>query len=128
MNVALWIVAGLLAFVLLASSAKIIVPKEKLASMGGETAGWVEDFSPGALKAIGVLEFLGAAGLFLPAALNIAPVLVPVAASGAVLLFVGAATVRLRRGERATIVLDLMFLAMAAFVAWGRFGPKPLTG
>jgi hypothetical protein len=63
MNVALWIVAGLLTVVLLASSAKIVVPNEKVASMGGQTAGWVEDFSPRALKAIGVLEFLGAASL-----------------------------------------------------------------
>jgi DoxX-like family len=128
MNVALWIVAGLLAVVLLFSSAKIVVPKEKLANMGGAETEWVEDFSPAALKAIGVLELLGAAGLILPAALNIAPVLVPVAASGAALLFVGAVTMRLRRGERATIVLDLIFLAMAVFVAWGRFGPKPFTG
>jgi len=122
LNVALWIVAGLLAVVLLGSSAKIFVPKEKLAAMGPTTR-WVEDFSPRALKAIGGLEFLGAVGLILPAALGIAPVLVPLAASGAVLLFAGAAITRLRRGEKATIVVDLAFLTMAAFVAWGRFGP-----
>lgn len=122
LNVALWIVAGLLAVVLLSGSAKIFVPKEKLAGIGAATR-WVEDFSPGALKTIGVLEFLGAVGLILPAALGIAPVLVPLAASGAVLLFGGAVTMRLRRGERATIVGDLVYLAMAAFVAWGRFGP-----
>src|SRR5262245_57156734 len=75
MNVALWIVAGLLAAVLLGSSAKTFVPKEKMAGMLGEGSRWVEDFSPGALKAIGVLEFLGAVGLILPAALDIAPVL-----------------------------------------------------
>ncbi|HEX6454456.1 MAG TPA: DoxX family protein [Trebonia sp.] len=122
LNVALWIVAGLLAAVLLGSSAKIFVPKEKLAGKGSATR-WVEDFSPGALKAIGGLELLGAVGLILPAALGIAPVLVPLAASGAVLLFIGAVIMRLRRGERATIVIDLVCLAMAAFVAWGRFGP-----
>jgi hypothetical protein len=123
MNVALWIVAGLLAVVLLAASSKIVVPKEKLAGMGAATR-WVEDFSPRALRAIGVLELLGAVGLILPAALGIAPVLVPLAASGAVLLFAGAVIMRLRRGERAAIVFDLVYLAMAAFVAWGRFGPE----
>ena len=128
MNVALWIVAGLLAVVLLGSSAKMFVPKEKMAGMLGDQSRWVEDFSPGALKAIGVLELLGAVGLILPAALDIAPVLVPLAASGAVLLFVGAVITRLRRGERATIVVDLVYLAMAAFVAWGRFGPESFTG
>jgi DoxX-like family len=40
--------------------------------------------------------------------LDIAPVLVPLAASGVVLLFVGAVIMRLRRGERATIVGDLV--------------------
>ena len=126
MNVALWIVAGLLALVLLVSSAKMFVPKNKMAAMGAYSR-WVEDFSPGALKAIGALELLAAAGLILPAALDIAPVLVPLAATGAVLLFVGAVITRLRRGEKATIVGDLVYLALAGFVAWGRFGPEPFT-
>lgn len=127
MNLALWIVAGLLAAVLLFSSAKLVVPKEKLAGMGTATR-WVEDFSPGALKAIGALELLAAAGLILPAALDIAPVLVPVTATCVVVLFVGAVITRLRRGERTTILFDLVYLAMAAFVAWGRFGPGSFTG
>jgi DoxX-like family len=61
-------------------------------------------------------EFLAAVGLIVPAALGIAPVLVPLAATGAVLLFAGAVIMRLRRGERATIIADLVYLAMAAFV------------
>jgi hypothetical protein len=127
MNLALWIAAGLLAVVLLVSSAKLFVPKEKMAAMGAATR-WVEDFSPGALRAIGALEVLAAVGLILPATLDIAPVLVPLAATGAVLLFVGAVTMRLRRGERVTIVGDLIYLALAGFVAWGRFGPESFTG
>ena len=71
---------------------------------------------------------LAAVGLILPAALDIAPVLVPLAAVGAVLLFVGAVITRLRRGEKVTIVADLVYLAMAAFVAWGRFGPESFSG
>ncbi len=129
MNVALWVIAGVLAVVFLgASISKLLVPKEKLAGTMGNLSKWVEDFSPGALKAIAVVEFLGAVGLILPAALNIAPVLVPVAACGAVLLFAGAAITRLRRGERATIAGDLVYLALAAFVAAGRFGPWSFTG
>jgi hypothetical protein len=128
LNLALWIVAGILAVVfLVGSSTKLFVPKEKLAGMGGAASRWVEDFSPGALKAIGALEFLAAVGLIVPAALGIAPVLVPLAATGAVLLFAGAVIMRLRRGERATIIGDLVYLAMAAFVAWGRFGPGSFT-
>jgi hypothetical protein len=126
LNLSLWIVAGLLAVVLLVSSAKLFVPKEKMAAMHAATR-WVDDFSPAALKAIGALELLVAAGLILPAALDIAPVLVPLAATGAVLLLAGAVTMRLRRHE-VYFVVDLAYLALAAFVAWGRFGPEPFTG
>jgi hypothetical protein len=121
-NLALWIAAGLLATVLLVSTSKMFVPREKIASVG-RAAEWVMDFSPGALRAIGTLEILAAAGLILPAALDIAPVLVPVTATCVAALFTGAVIMRLRRGERATIAADLIYLAIAVFVAWGRFGP-----
>jgi hypothetical protein len=126
MNLALWISAGLLAALFLVGGAtKLILPKEKLATMpGGE---WVEDFSAGAVKAIGVPELLAAMGLILPAALDIAPVLVPLAAVGAVLVMVGAIITRLRRHE-AKAVAELAYLALAVFVAWGRFGPESFTG
>jgi hypothetical protein len=68
------------------------------------------------------------AGLILPAALDIAPVMVPVTAVNVAVLFTGAAIMRLRRGEKATVVPDLVYLAMAIFVAWGRFGPESFTG
>jgi DoxX-like protein len=73
LNLALWVAAAILAVVfLVASSTKLFVPKQKLAGMGGAASRWVEDFSPGALKAIGAPEFLAAVGLIVPAALGIA--------------------------------------------------------
>jgi hypothetical protein len=73
MNLALWIVAGLLAVAYMFSGAgKLIMSKEKIAAMS-EATGWVEDFSPGSLKTIGALEVLAAVGLILPAALDVAP-------------------------------------------------------
>src|SRR5918994_2473271 len=124
MNRALWIVAGLLAVVYLASGVgKLVVPKEKLATFPG--AGWVNDFSAGAVKAIGALEVLAAVGLVLPAALGIAPVLVPLAAAGLVVLMAGAVITRLRRREAKAMVADLVYLALAAFVAWGRKSGPP---
>jgi hypothetical protein len=127
MNLSLWIVAGLLAVVYLLSGAgKLIVPKEKLATAPG--GGWVEDFSAGSVKAIGALEVLAAVGLVLPAAPGIAPVLVPLAAAGLVLIMVGAVITRLRRHEPKAMVADLAYLALAGFVAWGRFfGPESFT-
>ena len=123
MNVALWVVAGLLAAVFVISgSAKLFVPKEKLATV--PLGGWTGDASVGFVKALGVLELLAAAGLILSAALGIAPVLVPLAAIGVVLLMVGATITHLRRHEPAGVVLNLIYLAMAAFVVWGRVGPE----
>jgi hypothetical protein len=129
MNLALWIVAGVLAVAYVVGGVgKLIVPKEKIAA-GGSTGRWVEDFSPGAVKAIGGLEVLAALGLVLPAALNIAPVLVPLAALGLVIIMTGACITRIRRREFTIMVmLDLPYLAAAAFVAWGRLGLEPFTG
>ncbi|WP_227025932.1 DoxX family protein [Streptomyces fodineus] len=78
----------------------------------------------GGVKAIGALEVLAAVGLILPAALGIAPVLVPLAALGLVILMTGAAITRLRRHEVRFMVVDVVYIVLAAFVAWGRFGPE----
>ncbi|MER7830181.1 DoxX family protein [Streptomyces sp. NPDC095602] len=127
MNLALWIVAGLLALVYVTGGVgKLVVPKEKLVAMG-PSAEWAEDFSAGAIKAIAALQVLGGIGLVLPALLGIAPVLVPLAAVGLVLMMTGAAIVRLRRHENKLVLVDLVYLTLAAFVAWGRFGPEAFT-
>ncbi|NUT18764.1 MAG: DoxX family protein [Hamadaea sp.] len=128
MNTTLWIFAGLLAAILLVSTSKMFIPREKIAAVGGTAAQWVLDFSPTALRTIASLELLAAAGLILPAALNIAPILVPITATCVAALFAGAVTMRLRRGERATVTPDLIYLALAIFLAWGRFGPESFTG
>lgn len=123
MNLALWIVAALLAAVfLLAGATKLFIPQEKLAK--APAGGWVLDFSPGFVKALGAVEILGAAGLILPAALGIAPVLVPVAAVGLALIMIGAAIVTSRRKEFKHALLNLTYLALIVFVASGRFGPE----
>ncbi len=127
MDVALWIIAGLLAAVFFAGGvAKVIVPKAKLAALPG--GGWVEHFSAAAVKGLGVVDILAAIGLILPAAINIAPVLVPLAAIGVMLLMIGAIVTRVHSHLVRTIAPDLAYLALAGFVAWGRFGPGSFTG
>lgn len=121
MNIALRVAAGLLALVFCgAGAAKIAQSKEKLTASA--SMAWAKDFSPGVIKAIGFLEVLGAIGLVLPATVDIAPVLVPVAATGLVLTMVGAAITHARRKEAQPIVMNVILLALAVFVAWGRFG------
>ena len=121
MNIVLWIIAGLLALAFAgAGLMKLAQPKEKLAASG---MGWTEQFSPAAVKAIGALELLAAIGLILPAALDIAPILVPIAALGLIALMIGAALTHARRKENPMIGANLLLLVLAAVVAWGRFGP-----
>jgi uncharacterized membrane protein len=117
MNITLWIIAGLLAAAFLAAGLmKATQPQEKLAASGMT---WAADFPAGAVKAIGVVEVLGALGLVLPAMVNIAPVLVPWAAVGIAVTMLGAAVVHLRQGEAKA---NLVILLLAVVVAWGRFG------
>ena len=121
MNIVLWIIAGLLAVAFAgAGLMKLAQPKEKLAASG---MGWTEQFSPAAVKAIGALEVLAAIGLILPAALDIVPILVPIAALGLIALMIGAALTHARRKESPMIGANLLLLVLAAVVAWGRFGP-----
>jgi hypothetical protein len=59
MNIALWIVQGIAAFmILMAGGMKLMQAKEQMA----EKMAWVEDFSQGQIRGIGVLEILGAQG------------------------------------------------------------------
>lgn len=119
MNLALWIAAGVLAAVALTGGiTKTFVPKEKLAAAHG--GGWTGDASTGFVKTLGVLELLAAAGLVLSAALDIAPVLVPITAVCWIALMVGAAITHRRRGENGLVLLNLAYLAIALFIAVGR--------
>jgi uncharacterized membrane protein YphA (DoxX/SURF4 family) len=122
MNVTLWIVAGVLAlFFIGAGVNKLLRTKEKL--LENPNMGWAADFSPGMLKLIGAAEVLGGIGLVLPAALDIAPILTPIAATGLAVIMVGAIITHARRKEYAPVVMNVVLLALAVFVAWGRFGP-----
>ena len=126
MNVALWIIAGFMAAVFLfAGATKLLTPREKLAKAPG--GGWVLDFSAAFVKVLGALEILGAVGLIVPALLHVAPVLVPLAALGLVLVMTGAAIVESRLHEFRHVLVNLTYFALLALVASGRFGPWSFT-
>ena len=125
MNLALWIVAAFLAAAFAGSGLmKLFVPQDKLVKSG---QGWAQDFSSTSVRLIGLAEVLGAAGLILPAVTHIEPVLVPLAAIGLGLVMVGAAIVHTRRKEAVNIVVNVVLLALAVFVVWGRIGPYPFA-
>ena len=123
MNVVLWVIAVLLGVAFIGAGAmKALRPKDQLAASG---MGWTDDYSAGAVKAIGVLEILAGIGLILPAAVDILPVLVPLAALGLAIIMAGAAVVHARRKEYPVIGANVLIFLLAAVVVWGRFGPYP---
>lgn len=124
LNLGLWIAAGLLAAVaLLGGVTKTFVPVRTLAATHG--GAWTAYFPPGFVRTLGVLELLAAAGLVLPAVTGIAPVLVPITALCWVALMIGAMITHLRHDGLGLFVgLNVAYLLLAAFIAWGRFGPE----
>jgi hypothetical protein len=60
--------------------------------------------------------------------LDIAPVMVPVTAVCWGLLMVGAMITHSRLGQFKFAMLNLVYFALAVFIAWGRFGPESFNG
>lgn len=125
MNMALWIIAGILAVVFAGCGLmKLVLPKDRLVASG---QGWAESYSPTGIRFIGTAEVLGAIGLILPAVTHIAPVLVPMAAVGLAAVMTGAAATHAGRKELPYVAINVVLLALALVVAWGRLGPYAFT-
>jgi uncharacterized membrane protein YphA (DoxX/SURF4 family) len=123
LNVLIWVLQVVLALGFLAAGImKTTQPREKLMTR----MAYVEDLSDGGVRAIGLLEILAALGLILPAISGVAPVLTPLAAVGICVVMVGAAITHLRRNEAQAIPVNLVLFALAALVAFARFGPYSL--
>ena len=127
MNIALWIVQALLAVMfLMAGLMKASKSKEEIKEAGGEGMAWVDSVSDSNVRLIGILEILAAIGLILPPLTGILPWLTPLAALGLVLTMIGAASLHAKRGDGTQpIVMNMILLLLAAFVAYGRFIAAP---
>jgi len=123
MNVALWVVQALLALVFLgAGVSKLVRPYDTIAAQ----MAYARDFSPGHMRAIGLLEALGAVGVVVPAWAGVAPWVTIAAAYGLALDMAGAMATHLRRREYGMMVGNLVLLTLATFVAYGRLFLTPV--
>jgi uncharacterized membrane protein YphA (DoxX/SURF4 family) len=120
MNIALWIIQVLLAALFIfAGGTKLIMPIEEMtAQMPISLPGWF-------LRFIGVAELLGAIGLVLPWLTRIQDKLTPLAAVGLVIIMTGAVILTLMTGEIAMALMPLVVGILCAFVAYGRWQPRP---
>ncbi|WP_340013920.1 DoxX family protein [Paenibacillus sp. FSL K6-1318] len=116
MNVTLWIVHIILAagFVYSGWMKTIRIESSK------KTWAWVNDVPKSLVVWIGIAELIGALGLVLPWALNITPVLTPIAAMAlAVVTFLGM-LFHIRRQEYRELGVNIFFIVLALIVAFGR--------
>ena len=119
MNTALWVAQGLLGLGFLGAGYTHGFRSEQMKSE--RRTEWVAAIPKWLLAFIAAFEILGGIGVILPALTGILPWLTPVAAGFFVLLMLLAAGFHLLRREFPIIVFNLILLALAAFVAYGRF-------
>lgn len=124
MEIAIWVATGVLAFAFLGGGfVKAFASRKQQKELG---LLFVDDFSENTIRLIGGLELLAVIGLIVPALVDIGTILVPLAASGLVLVMIGAAYVHYRRGEMKDLPKNIGLLVAALFVAVMRFGPNAL--
>jgi DoxX-like family len=112
-NITLWIIQVLLALLFLwAGGLKLVLPMEQL-------KGPIE-LPELFIRFIGVAEVSGAIGLILPWLLKIRPALTSLAASGLVIIMIGATVITLIGGPVATALIPLVVGLLLALVAYGR--------
>lgn len=122
MNATLWTVTAIAALAYSVGGASLLLMSRQRYRALATSQQWVDDFGDGHLTAIAVIKLIGAAGVVLPVATGVAPVLTPIAACGLALFMAGAATTRFRRREWLAMVGDTVFLLVFVVLAWGWFG------
>lgn len=121
LNIGLWIAQALIAVTLIWGAYIKFLPIEETANI----LPWASD-NPGLVKFTGIIDALCGIGIILPAALRIQPKLTVLAAYGVVALMVAASVFHISRGEASLIGMNIFFLALAVFVAWGRTKKAPI--
>jgi uncharacterized membrane protein YphA (DoxX/SURF4 family) len=118
MNVALWIVQGLLAIAFIAAGAMKVFAYEKYKAMSEKKNGPTGP-SRGLITFVGMAEIAGSLGIVLPMATNIAPWLSPWAAIGLAIIMLLAIGFHVRRHE--SVAVPVILFLLAGFVVFGRF-------
>ena len=113
MSLAIWIVSGLVAFVMVATGLlKLATPRLKLAAKFKWAASWTD----ANVKLLGLAEVLGGIGLIVPVYTGILPILTPIAALCLAVIMGGAVKTHLDLKEPSVppAVLGLLCLVIAA--------------
>lgn len=101
---------------------KLFMPVETLAGMWV----WPGQVPPAFLRAMGLVDLAGGLGVLLPALTRVKPGLGVLAALGCVLLQLAAMVFHASRGEFSGLPLNVILLALSAFILWGRGKRAPI--
>ncbi|MCY1667030.1 DoxX family protein [Rhizobium sp. SL86] len=101
----------------------LFLSPEEAAAMG---AIWMSEAPLAFVRFIGVMELLGVIGLILPAATRIKPNLTVLAAVGLLAIQALAIPFHAIRGEFAPLPFNLIYVALAVLVIWGRLRKAPI--
>jgi len=124
LETALWVVQVLVALIFAFHGYRLTLRLEQMRAR--PRSAWTRAVSGQLLRAIGILEVLAAVGLILPMLTGVLPWLTVLAAACVIVLMVLAIVFHLRRGEWPNIALNLIFLVLAAFIAYGRWVIAPV--
>lgn len=124
MNIAIWIIQGVVALLCLSGGAfKAFNP--------GDLAGQFPALPPGGWRALGGFEVVGGVLLIVPAAFGWMPVLTPLAATLVAIEALALAGLYASHSLQLTAANPLVWSVaiglMAALVAYGRFALKPIV-
>jgi hypothetical protein len=117
LRLSIWAVQ-VLAFVAFVSTGlvKLLKPIPELAAMWP----WTGQLPVPAVRVLAIIDIAGGVGVLLPSLTRIMPRLAVVAAWCCVTLQIFAMVFHISRGEEAVTPVNIVFLALVAYVAWGR--------
>jgi uncharacterized membrane protein YphA (DoxX/SURF4 family) len=122
MNVLLWVLQIALAWLCIAGGVfqifKIEDLKKNVASM--------RELPKGLWAFLGAFGCLAGLGLIFPGAINVLPILTPIAAAAVAAQSLLITAFYVRYGDRSPMPYSVIMAIMAAFVSYGRFALMPL--
>ena len=106
---------------------KVLCYRPALWNLALHEVPWFSAVPQGLFMFIGVCEFLGGAGLILPAITRVKPKLTPIAAIGLTLVMILAAVFHIVRGEYDFLPSNVVLGGVAAFIAYARLFVRPIA-
>ncbi|WP_378947824.1 DoxX family protein [Paracoccus sp. R86501] len=123
-NIGIWVaqVLGAAAFIM-PGVMKLTTPIPELSAM----MPFAGEYSSGFVRSLGAIDLAGGLGLLLPSLTRIMPRLTVIAAGCCVLLQILAILFHASRGEFYALPVNVIYIALALIVLWGRGRKAPIA-